>query len=172
MLSAWRRARFRLRLRYGGQVVLPALLWIAMMSSSVQGSEPVLLHAAGSLRGALNDVAKAFEAASGVGIKATYGPSGTLRDAIAGGERAEVFASANMAHPQSLARDGKSGAVVLFARRSIDAAYFAMRRLARFCAIEEKTLLSWVAWLTSKYMLGLLAQFFSSVAFPSMTRTV
>jgi molybdenum ABC transporter molybdate-binding protein len=109
MLPAWRRARFG----------LPALLWIAMMSSSVLASESVLLHAAGSLRGALNDVAKAFEAAIGVRVKAKYGPFGTLRDAIAGGERAEVFASANMAHPESLARGGKSGAVVLFARNRL-----------------------------------------------------
>ena len=55
-----------------------------------------LLHAAGSLRGALTEVAKAFEAASGVKVQAKYGPSGTLRDEIAGGAKAEVFASANM----------------------------------------------------------------------------
>ena len=52
---------------------------------------------------------------SGVTVQAKYGPSGTLRDAIAGGEPAHVFASANMEHPQSLARAGKSGAVALFA---------------------------------------------------------
>jgi molybdate transport system substrate-binding protein len=48
-------------------------------------STTVLLHAAGSLRGALTDVATAFEARSGVTVRAKYGPSGTLRDAIAGG---------------------------------------------------------------------------------------
>ena len=45
--------------------------------------------------------------------------SGTLRDAIAGGERAEVFASANMAHPQSLAKAGRASSVVLFARNRL-----------------------------------------------------
>jgi ABC-type molybdate transport system substrate-binding protein len=79
----------------------------------------VLLHAAGSLRGALGDCAAAFEAADGDTVQATYGPSGTLRDAIAGGEHAEVFASANMAHPQSLVRAGKSGTVALFARNRL-----------------------------------------------------
>jgi ABC-type molybdate transport system substrate-binding protein len=62
------------------------------------------LHAAGSLRGALTEVAKAFEASSGLKIEAKYGPSGLLRDEIAGGAKAEVFASANMEHPQALAK--------------------------------------------------------------------
>ena len=71
--------------------------------SSAHASE-ALLHAAGSLRGALTEVAKAFEAASGVKVRAKFGPSGTLRDEIAGGAKAEVFASANMTHPELLRR--------------------------------------------------------------------
>jgi molybdenum ABC transporter molybdate-binding protein len=79
----------------------------------------VLLHAAGSLRGALTDVVRAFEAASGGKVIAKWGPSGTLKDAIAAGERAEVFASANMAHPAALANAGKSTPAVLFARNKL-----------------------------------------------------
>ena len=41
-------------------------------------------------------------------MQAKYGASGTLRDEIAGGEKAEVFASANMAHPQSLAKPARA----------------------------------------------------------------
>ena len=82
-------------------------------------SAEILLHAAGSLRGALTDVAKAFEASRGDKVQQKYGASGTLRDAIASGERAEVFASANMAHPQSLAKTGKASPVVLFARNRL-----------------------------------------------------
>ncbi len=89
------------------------------MASSADASDRVLLHAAGSLRGALTDVAKAFETASGVSVQAIYGPSGTLRDEIATGANADVFASANMAHPQSLAESGRSGAVALFARNRL-----------------------------------------------------
>ena len=99
-----------------------SLAIVAMMSammSTAHASDPVLLHAAGSLRGALTDVAKAFEAASGLKVQAKYGPSGTLRDEIAGGSKAEVFASANMTHPESLAKAGKSGPVVLFARNRL-----------------------------------------------------
>jgi ABC-type molybdate transport system substrate-binding protein len=88
------------------------------MSSPAHAAE-VLLHAAGSLRDALTEVAEAYEKATGNTLIATWGPSGTLRDRIAAGERAEVFASANMAHPQSLAEAGKSGPVVLFARNRL-----------------------------------------------------
>jgi molybdate transport system substrate-binding protein len=89
------------------------------MTSPIHASEPVLLHAAGSLRGALTEVAEAFVAASGIQVDAKYGPSGTLRDQIAGGARAQVFASANMEHPQSLAGASRSSAVVLFARNRL-----------------------------------------------------
>jgi molybdate transport system substrate-binding protein len=77
-----------------------ALLFALMMTPA--NAAEVLLHAAGSLRGALTDMSRAFEAASGNKVVAKYGPSGTLKDAIANGERAEVFASANMEHPQAL----------------------------------------------------------------------
>jgi molybdate transport system substrate-binding protein len=97
---------------------LSALLRIIIMASPADATE-VLLHAAGSLRDALTDVAKAFETSGGETVRQQYGASGTLRDAIASGERAEVFASANMAHPQSLAQAGKAGPVVLFARNRL-----------------------------------------------------
>ena len=78
-----------------------------------------MLHAAGSLRAALTDVARSVRSGEGHKVEAKYGPSGTLRDEIAGGAKADVFASANMDHPQSLARDGKSGAVAIFARNRL-----------------------------------------------------
>jgi molybdate transport system substrate-binding protein len=74
-----------------------AALAVVMMSHEAAAAETVLLHAAGSLRGA----------------------SGLLRDEIAGGAKAGVFASANMDHPQALAKAGKSGPVVLFARNKL-----------------------------------------------------
>jgi molybdate transport system substrate-binding protein len=97
---------------------LSALLWIIIMASPADAAE-VLLHAAGSLRDTLTDVAKAFETSGGGRVRQKYGASGTLRDTIASGEHAEVFASANMAHPQSLAQAGKAGPVVLFARNRL-----------------------------------------------------
>jgi molybdate transport system substrate-binding protein len=89
------------------------------VTASAEASEPVLLHAAGSLRGALTEVAEAFATESGIKVDAKYGPSGTLRDELASGSRAQVFASANMEHPQSLAAAGRSSPVVLFARNRL-----------------------------------------------------
>src|SRR6516165_12114847 len=72
-----------------------------------------------SLRAALTDESNAFRALSGVAVQGKYGPSGILKDEIARGAKADVFASANMTHPQTLAETGKSGPVVLFARNRL-----------------------------------------------------
>jgi molybdate transport system substrate-binding protein len=99
--------------------VIAIVLSVLAMSGGARAAEPVLLHAAGSLRGALNDVANAFEAATGNKVRAKYGASGLLKDEIAEGAKAEVFASANVEHPQALAAAKKSGPVVLFARNRL-----------------------------------------------------
>jgi ABC-type molybdate transport system substrate-binding protein len=89
------------------------------MQVRVTAADTVLLHAAGSLRGALTEVSAAFEKTTGVRVQPKYGPSGLLRDEIAGGAKAEVFASANMEHPAALVKAGKAGPVVLFARNTL-----------------------------------------------------
>jgi len=96
-----------------------ALAVLAFMTGSAMAEETVLLHAAGSLRGALTEVAKGFEAAGGPKVQAKFGPSGQLKNEIAAGTAAEVFASANMEHPQALASEKRSGPVVLFARNRL-----------------------------------------------------
>jgi molybdate transport system substrate-binding protein len=68
---------------------------------------------------ALSEVAKSFEAETGNSVRAKYGPSGLLKDEIAGGACADVFASANMEHPQALSAAKKSGPVQLFARNRL-----------------------------------------------------
>jgi molybdenum ABC transporter molybdate-binding protein len=89
------------------------------MTGTASASETVHLYAAGSLRAALTEVGKRFEAANNVALQAKFGPSGVLKDEIAGGAKADVFASANMHHPQALRTAGKSGPVVLFARNRL-----------------------------------------------------
>jgi molybdenum ABC transporter molybdate-binding protein len=90
------------------------LLLVLAMSAHAQ--EAVRLHAAGSLRGALNEVIASYKEAK---VQAVYGASGLLRDRIAKGEPAEVFASANMEHPRSLESGGMAGQVRLFARNQL-----------------------------------------------------
>jgi molybdenum ABC transporter molybdate-binding protein len=82
-------------------------------------ADTVKLYSAGSLRSALTDVAKAFQAVSGHTVEAKYGPSGLLKNEIAGGAPAQVFTSANTDHPQALHDAGKSGPVRLFARNKL-----------------------------------------------------
>src|SRR5512142_1654700 len=102
----------------GMRRVLLALA-LSMLPAMADAAEPVLLHAAGSLRGSLDDVAAAYEKATGVKVIAKYGASGSLREEIERGAKAEVFASANMEHPLTLAKAGKSSPVVLFARNRL-----------------------------------------------------
>jgi ABC-type molybdate transport system substrate-binding protein len=104
--------------RTGIRVIAAAALG-AGLAVGAHAQEPVRLYAAGSLRGALVEIAGAFERGAGIKVVGEFGPSGLLRDRIAKGERAEVFASANMEHPQSLARDGHATPVVLFARNRL-----------------------------------------------------
>lgn len=98
-----------------------ALLALALfaVSSFAAAQAPVKLYAAGSLRGVMNDLASAWKTAGGGTVEAEYGASGTLRDRIASGAPAQVFASANMTHPQSLAAAGRAGPVSLFARNQL-----------------------------------------------------
>ena len=105
--------------KYG---LVAAAAMMGMFAMSANASEAVLLHAAGSLRGALSEISQAFEKSLGLKVQAKFGPSGLLKDEIAAGGKAEVFASANMEHPMALAKAGKSAPVVLFARNKLCAA--------------------------------------------------
>ena len=97
-------------------VAIAALL---VMTAPAMAEETVLLHAAGSLRAALTDAAKAFEAAGFGKVQAKFGASGLLKDEIAGGAKAEVFASANMEHPLALTAEKRSSPVALVARNRL-----------------------------------------------------
>ena len=79
----------------------------------------ITLYAAGSLRAALTETAGGFEASLSHTVDATYGPSGTLKDEIANGALAHIFACANMEHPQALAESKKAGPVTMFARNQL-----------------------------------------------------
>lgn len=93
------------------------------MAATPQPNEPIAasvsLHAAGSLRAALLDIADAFETETGIPVSGQFGASGLLKDRLVRGEAGEVFASANLEHPQALVRAGLAGPAVLFARNEL-----------------------------------------------------
>ena len=94
------------------------ILAVASMST-IARADDVHLYAAGSLRAALTDAGAAFTAKTGHRVLAKFGPSGVLEKGIAGGAKADVFASANMDYPQALNRSNKSGPVLRFARNKL-----------------------------------------------------
>lgn len=86
---------------------------------TVSAGDTLTLYAAGSLKNAMGDVAKAFESAYQTQVTLKFGPSGLLRKAIEEGEAPDVFASANMGHPEKLATAGWGGPVVMFTRNQL-----------------------------------------------------
>src|SRR5262252_46003 len=96
------------------------LVLLAMLAmTGPAAAETVRLYSAGSLREALDGMARAYEAATGNKVEAKYGPSGLLKNEIASGAKADVFTSANMEHPQALHDEKKSGPVIRFARNKL-----------------------------------------------------
>jgi molybdenum ABC transporter molybdate-binding protein len=94
------------------------ILWVGIMLTPAMAQEPLRLHAAGSLRAALTEAVAAHRAAHRTETITTFGASGLLRERLAAGEPADVFASANMEHPAALA-EARGLPVVLFARNRL-----------------------------------------------------
>ncbi|MDM0110769.1 molybdate ABC transporter substrate-binding protein [Variovorax sp. J22R133] len=88
----------------------------AVVAVSAAHAQAVQLYAAGSLRESLTDIARQYESDGGQPVKLTFGASGLLRERIEKGEPAQVFASADMQHPQRLAQTNQWDAPVVFAR--------------------------------------------------------
>jgi molybdate transport system substrate-binding protein len=92
---------------------------LGVSSAFAADSAAIRLHAAGSLRAAMTDIAKEYSAIYGAPVEAVFGASGALGDRLAKGEPGDVFASADMGSPEALTRAGKAGPTVLFARNHL-----------------------------------------------------
>ena len=107
-------------MRFHWQAAVLSVAWgMAALTPAQPSAPPLAVYAAGSLRAALTDVARAFEVEAGVPVTLTFGASGLLKERIEGGASAQVFASANMAHPQALSAAGKAEAALPFARNAL-----------------------------------------------------
>lgn len=82
-------------------------------------AEPMAVVAAGSLREALTEVAQAYETRTGQKLALSFAASGLLRERIEKGEAAQVFASADMGHPQKLFENGGWTAPKVFVRNQL-----------------------------------------------------
>jgi molybdate transport system substrate-binding protein len=80
---------------------------------------PLRVLAAGSLRHAFPAIIDAFGEETGFAASLSLGPAGLLRERIEAGEAFDLFASANMRHPEQLAAAGMAERPVCFARNRL-----------------------------------------------------
>ena len=81
-----------------------ALCLLAIVSSA--RAEQLRVLAAGSLREVLGEIGNWYRKITGVEITADFDPSGILSQRIEKGERADLFASADVRHPLALENEG------------------------------------------------------------------
>jgi ABC-type molybdate transport system substrate-binding protein len=89
---------------------------LAFASTPVAAQDAARVLAAGSLRAVMNELGLAFTSDAAARPRFEFGASGLLRDRLIAGERADVFASANLEHPRALVAAGLSRTTITFAR--------------------------------------------------------
>ncbi|QYK02488.1 molybdate ABC transporter substrate-binding protein [Shewanella psychrotolerans] len=95
-------------------------LLLAVFSGNISAREaPIEFRAAGSLKAAMTDIVNTYQHSNKIDVSTQFAPSGLLRKRIEGGEKVDLFASANMKHPTALNNAGLSSAVVMFARNKL-----------------------------------------------------
>ncbi|MBL1456693.1 MAG: molybdate ABC transporter substrate-binding protein [Methylophaga sp.] len=98
------------------------ILWLTIMMLgplNTARADVITLYAAGSLKTALSEILNDYRHLHDIQINSQFGPSGLLREAIETGETVDIFVSANMAHPQTLATQGWGETVTLLTRNQL-----------------------------------------------------
>ena len=88
-------------------------------AGNASAAEPIVVAAAGSLKGPLTAIRVAFEQERGQAVQLNFGASGLLLEMIRAGGTVDVFASANMEHPRALVQSGWATRAQGFARNSM-----------------------------------------------------
>jgi len=99
-------------------VWLPAILCLASMTGTAK-ADTVHVLAAGSLREVITEIGDRYHQATGTAVTADFGPSGLLRERIEKGERADLFASADISQALRLQREGRAVRAVMFTRNTL-----------------------------------------------------
>jgi molybdenum ABC transporter molybdate-binding protein len=90
-----------------------------VVTTAAARAEELRVLAAGSLREAIGAIAGQYGKATGVTVTTGFGPSGLLRERIEKGERADLFASADIGNPLTLLEEGRAVRVVMFTRNAL-----------------------------------------------------
>src|SRR5262245_12255004 len=96
-----------------------AALAVAATIGTVARAEGLHVLAAGSLREVVGKIGERYQQATGTEVAARFGPSGILRERIEEGEKADLFASADMGHPLKLLAEGRATRVDMFTRNAL-----------------------------------------------------
>jgi molybdate transport system substrate-binding protein len=94
---------------------------IDSLPDQAETHSPLTVFAAGSLEPAFRSLFRAFARKHKIRAQGVYGPSGSLRARIEDGEECDLFASANLRHPEALTKLGIAGPVAPFAHNELTA---------------------------------------------------
>jgi molybdate transport system substrate-binding protein len=100
------------------RTIVPSVLFAVTLAGSSQ-AEGLRVLGAGSLREVIGEIAVRYKASTGIEIAGDFGPSGLVRERIEKGEKADLFASADMGHPLKLLADGRAARVAMFTRNAL-----------------------------------------------------
>lgn len=91
---------------------------LTMLNTTARAND-LVVYGAGSLREAIGQIAAEFGQAQGIMMATQFGPSGRMRERIEKGERADLFASADVGHARKLVDDGRASVMAVFARNTV-----------------------------------------------------
>jgi ABC-type molybdate transport system substrate-binding protein len=102
-----------------GKRALLALLTVALPMAASAQDNGLVLYGAGSLREAMTDMAGLFAREHGIAVRTEFGASGRMRERIEGGDKVDVFTSADIGHAAKLVAEGKASVMAMFARNDL-----------------------------------------------------
>jgi molybdate transport system substrate-binding protein len=94
------------RLRIKPVLAAAALAMLAAGTADQARAETIEIYSAGSLRAVVAALIKQAGSGADIEVKPTFGGSGNLRERIEGGEKPDLFLSADMGSPRKLAETG------------------------------------------------------------------
>ncbi|NYH18927.1 molybdate ABC transporter substrate-binding protein [Paraburkholderia bryophila] len=104
------------------RTLLPSVLTMNAGLATAQqapAAPAIMIYTAGSMSGALGAITRQYTSETGQPVELVSGPAGMLLDKIEHSAKADIFVSANMAHPQQLSAEGKAAPTVVFARNRL-----------------------------------------------------
>lgn len=103
----------------GAILAASACVAAAQQAPTAAAAPVITIYTAGSMSGALGAITRQYTRETGQPVQLVSGPAGALLDRIEHAGKADIFVSANMAHPQRLTAEGKASPTVVFARNRV-----------------------------------------------------